>query len=241
MSLTLNMVGGGGGNPINTITVDFYSAAADTVTYLSPVDGLTHTITTDTSGHATAQIGVIKGAPTTIEFVSSIAKDPANLANYYSKAITLTDATDSVYVMPDNFLYWYGVMNSAYGVGDCKTLGYSNGIETYSMTNVSGNTNSFTTTFNDSAQTAGVGTNVLVDLSQFNSIKAHVKSAITAESGKFNGTFYNTAKTVIRSAYFSSSSEQVYTQDISSVSTNNYVGIQSNWQGGMVVYALWLE
>lgn len=240
MSYVFNMVGGGSGNPINTITVDFYSAVADTVTYLG-VDDLTHTITTDGNGHATAEIAIARISPTTIKFVSSIAKDPANLANYYSKSITLTDATDSVYVMPDDFLYWYGVMNSAYGVGDCLTLGYSNGIESYAMTNVVVNTNSFTTTFSEARYTAGVGTNVLVDLSRFNSIKAHVKSAVTTESGKFNGTFYNTSKSVIRSAYFGNSSEQVFTQNISSVSTNNYVGIQSNWTGGMVVYALWLE
>ena len=241
MSLTLNMVGGGSGVSINTITVDFYSAASDTVSYVNPTDGLTHTVTTDSSGHATAQIAIVKGLPTSIAFTSSVAKDPANLSNYYSKTITLTDSTTFVYVMPDDFLYWYGTMNSAYGVGDCYTLGYSNGIESYTLINITLNTNYATSSFYEQARTVGIGTNVPIDLSQFNSIKAHVKSARTVDSGKFNGTFYNTAKSVIRSAYIGSSSEQVYTQNISSVSTSNYVGIQSNWLGGMIVYALWLE
>jgi hypothetical protein len=88
------------------ITVDVYSAANDTVSYAG-LDAQTHTITTDSSGHATATI-TVNPSGSTITFTSSVAKDPSNLSNDYSKAVTLTSASTAIYVMPDNTLYWYG-------------------------------------------------------------------------------------------------------------------------------------
>ena len=88
------------------ITVDVYSAASDTVSYLG-VDNQTHTITTDSTGHASATI-TIEGHGSSLTFESSVAKDPSNLSNNYTKTIALTSATTSIYVMPDKALYWYG-------------------------------------------------------------------------------------------------------------------------------------
>lgn len=95
------------------ITVDFYSAASDTVSYTGAIDGETHTITTDSSGHASATI-TIPPTGATITFTSSVAKDPSNLSNDYSKAITLTSSTTSIYVMPNNTAYWYGLIGPDY-------------------------------------------------------------------------------------------------------------------------------
>ncbi len=88
------------------ITVDVYSAASDTVSYVG-VDGQTHTITTDSTGYASATI-TINFQGSSLTFESSVAKDPSNLSNNYTKTIALTSATTSIYVMLDKALYWYG-------------------------------------------------------------------------------------------------------------------------------------
>lgn len=88
------------------LSVDFYSAANDTVSYTG-IDGNTHTITTDNTGHATAIITVISSG-SSLTFTSSVAKDPANLSNYYSKTILINSSTTSVYCMPDKTAYWWG-------------------------------------------------------------------------------------------------------------------------------------
>lgn len=95
------------------INVDFYSASNDTVSYIGAVDGQTHTIVTDSTGHANAQI-TIQGTGSSITFTSSVAKNPNNLSNSYSKTIALSESTTSVYLMPNsNVLYWYGYVGSS--------------------------------------------------------------------------------------------------------------------------------
>lgn len=95
------------------VNVDFYSAANDTVSYIDVVDGQTHTIVTDSTGHSNAQI-TINSTGSSITFTSSVAKDPNNLSNAYSKTIALSESTTSVYLMPNNnVLYWYGYIGSS--------------------------------------------------------------------------------------------------------------------------------
>ena len=231
---------GGGGGSINTITVDFYSAVADTVTYLGVVDGLTHTITTDGNGHATAEIAIARRLPTTFTFISSVAKNPDSLSDYYSKVITLTDETTSVYCMPDDFLYWYGTFNTRYGAGDLKNLGYAGNIEGYGSKSMTYNTNSASINSKD-ATWAGIGSNIPIDLSVFNSLNSICKKDENAESGKFSGTFTNASKTVIRDMYYNFSGTRKTSQNISSITNERYVGIQTNWDKKLTVYALWLE
>lgn len=89
------------------VSVNFYSSANDTVSYVG-LDGQSHTITTDIDGHATATI-TIDSSGSSFTFVSSVAKDPSNSSNYFSKILTLTPSTSNIYLMPDgNVFYWYG-------------------------------------------------------------------------------------------------------------------------------------
>lgn len=89
------------------VSVDFYSAANDTVSYVG-LDGQSHTITTDSAGHATATI-TIDPSGSSLTFVSSVAKDPSNSSNYFSKTLTVTSSTSNIYLMPDGTVfYWYG-------------------------------------------------------------------------------------------------------------------------------------
>ena len=123
------------------IAVDVYSAANDTISYVG-VDGQTHTITTDSTGHANAQI-VIKATGSSITFTSSVAKDPNNLSNAYKKSITLYSNTTNVYVMPNLCAYWYGWNSSniiAVNGYDSRYPDYSSRHKAPTLTK---NTNSF--------------------------------------------------------------------------------------------------
>lgn len=120
------------------LTVDVYSAANDTISYTG-IDNQTHTITTDSNGHATATI-TINGNGSTFTFTSSVAKKPTNLSSYYSKSISLTSSTSSIYVMPDNALYWWGYKNTTITPSNYKPSWSS---ATFVTPTVSENTNSF--------------------------------------------------------------------------------------------------
>lgn len=87
-----------------TQTVTVYSAASDTVSF-TDVNGA-KTVTTDMSGQGSVSITFIPDS--TITFTSSVSKNPSNLSQAYSKTITMTDSITSIYVMPDNALYWWG-------------------------------------------------------------------------------------------------------------------------------------
>lgn len=90
----------------STITVTLYSAASDTVSFTD--DAGSKTAVTDTSGKKTSVSIVIPYNGKTITFTSSVAKNPSNLSNAYSKSIALTRSTSEIKVMPDGALYWYG-------------------------------------------------------------------------------------------------------------------------------------
>lgn len=92
------------------ITATIYGAVGDTITYTD--DNGQQTVTTDNTGKAeNVSITITQttgGVDPSITFTSSIAKDPNNLSNDYSKAVTITENMTEIYVMPDKTIYWYG-------------------------------------------------------------------------------------------------------------------------------------
>ena len=98
------------------ITATIYSATEDTVTFTDDA-GVSHT-EVFASGQSSKSI-TFKILPTgsSITFTSSVAKDPDNLSNDYTKTVSLTSSTTEVYVMPDNALYWWG-----YKSADCLSM-----------------------------------------------------------------------------------------------------------------------
>lgn len=109
------------------LTVDVYSAASDTVSYVG-VDSQTHTITTSSSGHASATI-TINASGSTLIFTSSVAENLTDLTSAYSKSITLTSGTTSIYVMPDETLYWYGYSPCTISATDYRNTTFSTDIK----------------------------------------------------------------------------------------------------------------
>jgi hypothetical protein len=90
-------------------TVTIYSAKEDTISY-TDIDGATQTITF-ASGETSKQVTItINLSGSSITFTSSVAKNPNNLSQDYSKTFTITTSTTDIYLMPDavKTLYWWG-------------------------------------------------------------------------------------------------------------------------------------
>lgn len=84
------------------VSFTLYSAPYDVISYND--NGTTAVLgTTDANGELSVSL-----YPKTYTLISSVAKDPDNLSNAYTKSITISSGTSSVYLMPDDALYWYG-------------------------------------------------------------------------------------------------------------------------------------
>ena len=83
-----------------------YSAANDTIYYIDENDRHITFAVTDETGAASVDLGLVPQGTYTL--YSTIAKDPDNLSNPYSKTITIGPDTKSIKVMPNGALYWYG-------------------------------------------------------------------------------------------------------------------------------------
>ena len=114
----------------NPVTI--YSAANDTVYYVENGNNVT-LCTTDASGQGIADKTALIGK--TVTLYSSVAKDPNNLSNLYTKSVTVSAATAEIKVMPDNVLYWWGnklanmqgyaIVYETYGTPTAPTITYN--------------------------------------------------------------------------------------------------------------------
>lgn len=99
------------------VTVTIYSATGDTLSY-TDVDGDSQTIVFS-SGQSSKSVDIdlAEEGTTSLTFTSSIAKNPSNLSNDYSKTVAVTSETTELYIMPDNAIYWYGYMSDDFEIG----------------------------------------------------------------------------------------------------------------------------
>lgn len=124
------------------LTVDIYSAASDTLSYAD--DNGAQTVTTDATGKATGVTITITqttaGVDPSITFTSSVAKDPTNLSNNYSKSVTVTSGTTEIYVMPESAIYWFGwkASTATGGTQNTNSIYVSSSSTTYAYCDFSG-------------------------------------------------------------------------------------------------------
>ena len=65
-----------------------------------------------------ANVSVVTDGHTAITFTdTTISKNPSNLSASYTKSVVVLASTTSIYIMPDNCLYWYGWENTDVGLG----------------------------------------------------------------------------------------------------------------------------
>ena len=104
--------------------IDIYSAAGDEIYYLDDDDEKIVVCATDNSGYGVIPADTLKVKDYTL--YSSIAKNPDDLEEYFSRSFTLTEDTDNIMLMPEGIVvYWYGYNSQDY------TLSYHSSIYTY--------------------------------------------------------------------------------------------------------------
>lgn len=92
-------------------SVDIYSASYDSITITLQGGTVMGVCTTDENGYGTFLKSNLPNG--TYTFTSSVANNPDDLNNYYSKQVIVTSSTTEIYVMPDSALYWYGFNNNS--------------------------------------------------------------------------------------------------------------------------------
>lgn len=206
-------------------TVTIYSAKEDTISY-TDIDGATQTITF-ASGETSKQVQIaIEPNGSSITFTSSVAKNPNNLSQVYSKTFTITTNTTELYLMPENTLYWWG-----YEKVVAEATGYRPsdfGGNTVAAPTISRSTNYMTITEPSNAQGCVIWNNI--NLSNASAVKAYCKVAST--SG-YNGANLNIANiATITSDHWTqvgratlTTTEQVLSIDVSSINDNRAIGL----------------
>lgn len=120
-----------------TKNITVYSAANDTLSFTDASGS--KTVTTDSSGVGIVAISFASG--NTVTFTSTVAKNPNNTAQPYSKQVTLDENTTEVYIMPDGAWYWYGFTRSEFASYAAMVTGETSNVLAPVLTK---NTNSFT-------------------------------------------------------------------------------------------------
>lgn len=217
-----------------TSTINVYSAANDTISFTDAAGS--KTVQTDSSGHGSVSITFAPGS--SITFTSTVANDPDNLSNSYSKQITINSDTTSVYVMPDNVLYWYGYIN---GLQTCSTAnGWSWSQTTY--VNPTYNTNNIL--LNVTAKSvAAVGNASQISASKFYAVLKGLYAA-----GDLYGYFETTsAKVNLQSGATQTqvNSSAVTKYEVTPASGQVYVDVDcalgASGHRSVEVYAIWYD
>ena len=189
--------------------------------------------TTDSNGVGTLDFTQFDDG-VTYTLYSSVAKDPNNLSNDYSKNIRITKnkygCTTEAYLMPDavKTLYWYG----------CKPYAYN-------TNNITFNTNTFTVDYR-----SGSAKSWFMPVSKFNISNYNKYHILTGANGLAYcaAGLYDTPQsmkyTIVRNCY----KNTYYEGDISSYSGDYYVGVSEynglstyDENGYVDIAALWLE
>jgi len=89
--------------------ITIHSAANDTIYYL---DGSTPVTVAVTDANGKAVIDPEDLAPGTYTLYSTVAKNPDNLSNAYTKTVKISSYTTEIYLMPILSLYWWGYESS---------------------------------------------------------------------------------------------------------------------------------
>ena len=89
------------------VTCTFYGAVEDIISFTDAA-GVSHLVTFGTDASSKQETFKIDPSGSSIIFTSSVAKNPDNLSESFSKSVTITSATTEIRVMPDNALYWWG-------------------------------------------------------------------------------------------------------------------------------------
>ena len=196
------------------------------------LDGATKVYIANTNGEGKSYEPLLSAGTYTI--YSSIAKDPNNLSNPYSKTITVDESTQTIAVMPENTLYWYGYMGD-----ELEIISTANGWThtNYTFTNPTFNVNSARFSSSSGVE-CGIGTK-----STINTTKAYmVATGITIASTQYGFMGLISAKntgSVGTPTYIDSTSQKLYS--FTGDGTSKYLYNATANARVFDLFALWYE
>ena len=163
-------------------------------------------------------------APGTYTIYSSVAKDPNNLSNPYSKTVTITADTVTVPIMPNNTLYWYGFMSD-----DAEDMINANGWNRpgCTFTAPTYDTNNITLT-SGSSNYMGIGSKNPVNVDHVNHLYV-IGKGVTAVDGTYSHFGCNATKTLdtpsalTKVDTITSTTLSKFTSDFSAVTGERYL------------------
>lgn len=220
---------------IQTITVTLYSATEDTVTF-TDASGVQKT-EVFASGQSSKSINIeIDSSGSTITFTSSVAKNPDDLSQYYSKALTVTTNTTELYLMPDAIktLYWWG-----YESDNLEDASNANGWSRtqYTLRGMTHNKNDMLSYPQAGYYISAIGTKNQVSASKFHAISV----GVTMVSGEYGDMRTTSTKAIDAPSSRVSLDSTTMSHFEESVSIVGYTSITS-WSDAQIrVYALWYE
>lgn len=119
-----------------TKSVTMYGAAGAIITWQN-ADGSNGSATMDNNGQALTSVKILPTGSNITFTDTTVAKNPNNLSQNYTKTVAVTNATTEIYVMPDKTIYWYGYKGDIdFNAYAYKTNGYAGVLTaTYNTTN----------------------------------------------------------------------------------------------------------
>lgn len=208
-----------------TKTITVYGAASDTISFTDMTGA--KTVTTDTNGQGSVSITFIPPSES-ITFTSSYAKYPSTAQDTYSKAISITENTTSIYVMPDGALYWY-----QYFSDNCGIISPDNGwsISGSSWKAPTYNTHDLTIQgdyYSSNYRHCGISSLSPIDSSQYSTCKLSLKN--TSNNSASWMTYGQKTSKTMSSSYgeWGNSVPASATSLTISLSGSKYVGISSS-------------
>ena len=235
---------GGGGT---SITVSVYSAANDTIYYIE--NGVQKTLCqTDATGKALNVSINVGTSGKTYELISSVAKDPTNLSNPYSKIVAVTSATTDIILMPNNTAYWYGYINTTLTGGiEGELLGRSNQSPATFNCVATKDTNKLVLEDNNTTEAYGIAfvSHDLIDVTSYSTLKAIAVTTGGGALGLLDST--NLHRTDNRWNWYGTPSaigttKSVVANDLTSVTGNYGITVaRPDEQKSIECEAIWFE
>jgi hypothetical protein len=213
-----------------TLTVTLYGAKEDTISFTDSSGAKTEVFA---SGQSSKSVSItIPPSGMSITFTSSVAKNPDDLTEYYSKTVTVTSGTTEVKCMPDNALYWYGYESS--DLEDCTSANGWSANTGFSLFTPTHNTRTISANVNSSTAISGIASKTT---------KSDITAKVIIDSlTKVDGNSYcylgNTAtKNTAGDTTLNITASGVYSQTISS----GYLLFASARKINWAISALWYE
>ena len=218
-----------------SVNVTMYGPPGAVISYTDSLGSNTQTM--DSTGKKeNVEIGIMNNI--TFED-TTVAKDPNNLSNNYTKTINVTEDTTEIYIMPNNTLYWYG-----YESNNLEDMSTSNGWSPIPFNAFTGtiqrNTNYI---YINTNQENGVGTKNKIKFKQLHYI-IHPSNMDSDHS--MNDVDMGSASTKMRFAYnprlkATGNVLQYVTNEPLAEEIESYVGIDVLRSCTVKLYALWYE